>query len=101
LAEEPDIEAAEEDEELDFVPSTQGKKIKVLQIPRFQEVRWNSMFYCLARIWLLKGPLLQYAIKDGSDLPGDLTANKFEIIADLVDCLGPICAFSTAIQSNT
>ncbi len=73
------------------------KKVKTLEIPRFQDTRWNSLYFCMRRIWILKSALLQYAIKDGCVLPGEWTASRFDVVADLVDCLGPIAGFSTAI----
>jgi len=89
------------DEEREFTPAVlheQGKT-RVLKIPRGNETRWSSTYYMLARVWLLRKALVQYAV-ELCVVTWELTPAVCERIGDLVDLLGPIADLTTEIQSE-
>lgn len=43
---------------------------------------------------------MDYSIQPSAELPGDFTPAKFNLVADLVDVLGPLSMLQIAIQSS-
>lgn len=56
------VEEYDSDDQVGPLPLPSASRVDVLVIPRPQETRWNSWYYNLRRVYLLRKALAQYVM---------------------------------------
>ena len=87
-----------DDNELQYTPQWTGRAV-VLKVPWPNDTCKNSIYYCIQRVYMLQKALLSYILPVGVSVEREFTAACFELLADLIDCLGPVCDFALEIQA--
>ena len=65
------------DEDLFYTPDFL-RGLLVLKIPKPNDTRWNSVFYCIQRVYVLHQAILRYMITPGVEVDWQLTPATME-----------------------